>query len=39
MTSKNAADFVHFVMPVHAPASQNGQSRAYLPDRLPQNPL
>jgi hypothetical protein len=28
MTSKNAADFVHFVMPEQAPASQNGQSRA-----------
>jgi hypothetical protein len=28
MTSKNAADFVHFVMPEQAPASQNGQNRA-----------
>jgi len=28
MTSKNGADFVHFVMPAQAPASQNGQSRA-----------
>src|SRR5882672_3875793 len=28
MTSKNGADFVHFVMPALAPASQNGQSRA-----------
>jgi hypothetical protein len=27
MTSKNGADFVHFVMPALAPASQNGQSR------------
>src|SRR5882672_11828985 len=27
MTSKNGADFVHFVMPAQAPASQNGQSR------------
>jgi hypothetical protein len=26
--SLNAADFVHFVMPELAPASQNGQSRA-----------
>jgi len=28
MTSKNGADFVHFVMQALAPASQNGQSRA-----------
>jgi hypothetical protein len=28
MTSKNGADFVHFVTPAQAPASQNGQSRA-----------
>jgi len=27
-TSKNGADFVHFVMPAQAPASQNGRSRA-----------
>jgi hypothetical protein len=30
MTSKNGADFVHFVMPAQAPASQNGQSRAQI---------
>jgi hypothetical protein len=28
MTSKNDADFVHFVTPALAPASRNGQSRA-----------
>jgi hypothetical protein len=28
MTSKNGADFVHFVMPAQALALQNGQSRA-----------
>jgi hypothetical protein len=28
MTAKNGADFVHFVTPAQAPASQNGQSRA-----------
>src|SRR5215510_6653756 len=28
MTSKNGADFVHFVTPAQAPTSQNGQSRA-----------
>src|SRR5262245_8165760 len=28
MTSKNGADYVNFVMPAIAPASQNGQSRA-----------
>jgi len=27
-TSKNGADFVHYVMPAFAPASHNGQSRA-----------
>jgi hypothetical protein len=30
MTSKNGADFGHFVMPAQAPASQNGQSRALI---------
>jgi len=29
MTSKNGADFVQFVTPALAPASQIGQSRAY----------
>jgi hypothetical protein len=28
MTSKNGADFAHFVMPAFAPALQNAQSRA-----------
>jgi hypothetical protein len=35
MTSKNGADFVHFVMPALAPASQNGQSRAKEPLKIP----
>src|SRR5882672_2386560 len=34
MTSKNGADFIHFVMPALAPASQNGQSRAYRSYRI-----
>jgi len=32
MTSKNGADFVHYVMQAQAPASHNGQSRAKLFD-------
>jgi len=39
MTSKNDADFVHFVMPAQAPASQNGQSRAYYMYLRPGRPL
>jgi len=39
MTSKNGADFVHFVMPAQAPASQNGQSRAEISRSSRYSPL